>query len=91
MPAPARTGGRCGWPRVIGRHRATVWKVLKRHGVSRRRRGTRQTFKRFEWSQPGALLHIDAYKAPKFLARPAIASSDKSYAGRTRAFGPRPS
>jgi hypothetical protein len=43
-------------------------KVLKRHGVSRRRRGERQSYRRFEWSQPGALLHIDAYKAPKFLA-----------------------
>jgi transposase InsO family protein len=53
---------------LCGRHRATIWKVLKRHGVSRRRRSQRQTFRRFEWSQPGALLHIDAYKAPKFLA-----------------------
>jgi transposase InsO family protein len=53
---------------LTGRHRATIWKVLKRHGVSRRRRGTRQTFRRFEWSQPGALLHIDAYSAPKFEA-----------------------
>ena len=51
---------------LVGRHRATIWKVLFRHGVSRRRRGGRQTFRRFEWSQPGALLHIDAYKAPKF-------------------------
>jgi transposase InsO family protein len=52
---------------LTGRHRSTIWKVLRRHGVSRRRRSARQTFKRFEWSQPGALLHIDAYKAPKFL------------------------
>jgi hypothetical protein len=53
---------------VAGRHRATVWKVLKRHGVARRRRGTRRTFKRREWSQRGALLHIDAYNAPKFVS-----------------------
>jgi transposase InsO family protein len=51
---------------LTGRHRSTIWKVLKRHGQSRRRRSERQTFRRFEWSQPGALLHIDAYKAPKF-------------------------
>jgi len=51
---------------LTGRHRATVWKVLKRHGQSKRRRAQRQAFRRFEWSQPGALLHIDAYKAPKF-------------------------
>jgi hypothetical protein len=60
--------------------------VLKRHGVSRRRRGTRQTFKRFEWSQPGALLHIDAYKAPKFDA-PGHRVIAKSYVGRTRGMG----
>jgi transposase InsO family protein len=71
---------------LVGRHRSTVWKVLKRHGVSRRRRDTRQTFKRFEWSQPGALLHIDAYKAPKFDA-PGHRVIDKSYVGRTRGLG----
>jgi hypothetical protein len=69
---------------LVGRHRSTVWKVLKRHGVSRRRRDTRQTFKRFEWSQPGALLHIDAYKAPKFDA-PGHRVIDKSYVGHARA------
>ena len=51
---------------LVGRHRSTIWKVLWRHGCSRRRRSTRQTFKRYEWAQPGALLHIDAFKAPKF-------------------------
>jgi hypothetical protein len=69
LDARARTNwGPMRLAALVGRHRATVWKVLKRHGVSRRRRGTRQTFRRFEWSQPGALLHIDAYGAPKFLA-----------------------
>ncbi len=64
LQARARTNwGPMRLAALVGRHRATVWKVLKRHGVSRRRRGTRQTFKRFEWAQPGALLHIDAYKA----------------------------
>lgn len=71
---------------LVGRHRATVWKVLKRHGVSRRRRGTRQTFKRFEWSQPGALLHIDAYKAPKFDA-PGHRVEQRDYRGRARGLG----
>ena len=51
---------------ICGRHRATIWKVLKRHGVSRRRRSQRQTFKRYGWAQPGALLHIDAMKLAKF-------------------------
>jgi transposase InsO family protein len=51
---------------LVRRHRATVWKVLRRHGVSRRRRSPRQTFRRYEWAQPGALLHIDAFSAAKF-------------------------
>jgi transposase InsO family protein len=51
---------------VCGRHRSTIWKVLKRHGVSRQRRSQRQTFKRYEWAEAGALLHIDAMKLPKF-------------------------
>jgi transposase InsO family protein len=72
---------------LVGRHRATVWKVLKRHGVSRRRRGTRQTFRRFEWSQPGALLHIDAYKAPKFLAPGHRVTGERDQNGRARGLG----
>ena len=69
LDARARTNwGPMRLTALTGWHRSTIWKVLKRHGVSRRRRGQRQTFKRFEWSQPGALLHIDAYSAPKFLA-----------------------
>lgn len=71
---------------LTGRHRSTVWKVLARHGCSRRRRSTRQTFKRFEWAQPGALLHIDAYKAAKF-DTPGHRVTAKSYVGRTRWLG----
>jgi transposase InsO family protein len=72
---------------LTGRHRATVWKVLKRHGVSRRRRGQRQTFRRFEWSQPGALLHIDAYSAPKFAAPGHRVTGDRDKVGRTLGLG----
>ena len=52
---------------LTGRHRSTIWKVLRRHGCSRRRRGPRpQSTRRYEWSEPGALLHIDAFTLPKF-------------------------
>jgi transposase InsO family protein len=52
---------------LTGRHRSTNWKVLKRHGCSRRRRSPRaRTSRRFEWAQPGALLHIDAFSIAKF-------------------------
>lgn len=72
---------------LVGRHRATVWKVLKRHGVSRRRKGQPQTFRRFEWSQPGALLHIDGYKAPKFQSPGHRITGDRSQTKRPRALG----
>jgi transposase InsO family protein len=72
---------------LTGRHRATIWKVLKRHGVSRRRRGQRQTFKRFEWSQPGALLHIDAYGAPKFSQPGHRVTGDRDKHNRARNLG----
>jgi transposase len=72
---------------ITGRHRSTIGRVLKRHGVSRRRRPGRQTFKRFEWSQPGALLHIDAYKAPKFLTPGHRATGQRDQRSRPRGLG----
>ena len=59
---PGRLAGLVGCPR------STVWAVLARHGLSRRRRGERQTFKRYEWSQPGALLHMDVKRLARFEA-----------------------
>ena len=58
---PARLAG------IVRRARSTVWKVLHRHGLSRRRRGERQSFRRYEWSRPGALLHMDVKKLGRFL------------------------
>jgi transposase InsO family protein len=72
---------------ITGRHRGTISRVLARHGVSRRRRGQRQTFKRFEWSQPGALLHIDAYSAPKFLEPGHRVTGDRDKNNRARNLG----
>ncbi len=51
---------------LVGHPRSTVHAVLVRHGLSRRRRGERQTFKRFEWSEPGALLHMDVKRLARF-------------------------
>src|SRR5215467_10523320 len=42
---PGRLAGICR------RSRSTIWKVLHRHGVSRRPRGERQTYRRYEWSR----------------------------------------
>src|SRR5919199_1468914 len=46
--------------------RSTVHAVLARHGLSRRRRAERQTFKRYECSEPGALLHMDVKRLARF-------------------------
>jgi transposase InsO family protein len=51
---------------LVGHPRSTVWAVLARHQLSRRPRGQRQTFKRYEWSQPGALLHMDVKRLARF-------------------------
>ena len=51
---------------IVRRARSTIWKVLYRHGLSRRPRGQRQTFRRYEWSRPGALLHMDVKKIARF-------------------------
>ena len=51
---------------LVGHPRSTVWAVLARHGLSRRPRGERQTFRRYEWSQPGALLHMDVKRLARF-------------------------
>ncbi len=51
---------------IVGRARSTIWKVLRRHGLSRRPRGLRQSYRRYEWSRPGALLHMDVKKLARF-------------------------
>jgi len=51
---------------VLDRARSTIWKVLHRHGLSRRPRGQRQSYRRYEWSRPGALLHMDVKRLSRF-------------------------
>ena len=88
LDARARTNwGPMRLQAITGHHRGTIWRVLRRHGVSRRRRAQRQTFRRFEWSQPGALLHIDAYSAPKFLAPGHRVTGDRDKNNRARNLG----
>jgi transposase InsO family protein len=71
---------------LTGRHRSTVWKVLARHGCSRRRRSCqRQSSRRYEWAAAGALLHIDAYQVAKFEQPGHWATGDRSK--RSRAAG----
>jgi transposase InsO family protein len=73
---------------LTGRHRSTIWKVLRRHGVSRQRRSQRpQTTRRYEWTETGALLHIDAFELPKFDRPGHWAHGDRSEPHKTRHAG----
>jgi transposase InsO family protein len=67
---PGRLAGVCRRPR------STVWKVLHRHGLSRIPRGERQTYRRYEWSRPGALLHMDVKRLARF-SEPGHAATGK--------------
>jgi len=60
---PARLAG------LVGHRRSTVSKVLARHGCSRRRRTpTQRSARRYEWAEPGALLHMDTKRLQRFTA-----------------------
>jgi len=60
-----------GWgPRLVagatGFCHSTVWKVLKRAGISRRPRMAREPANRYEWPCPGDLLHMDTSEYVRF-------------------------
>jgi transposase InsO family protein len=79
---PARLAGLCR------RARSTIWKVLWRHGVSRRRSSRpRESFRRYEWAQPGALLHMDTKRLERFDTPGHWATGQRSERVRTRGAG----
>jgi transposase InsO family protein len=60
-----------GWgPRLVGSTtgfpHSTVWKVLKRAGLSRPPRAEREPARRYEWPCPGDLLHMDVSEYVRF-------------------------
>jgi transposase InsO family protein len=60
-----------GWgPRLVGGatgfSHSTVWKVLKRAGLSRPPRAEREPARRYEWPCPGDLLHMDVSEYVRF-------------------------
>jgi transposase InsO family protein len=50
----------------LGLPASTVWKVLRRHGVSRLRRPARGSVTRYERERPGELVHVDIKKLGRF-------------------------
>jgi transposase InsO family protein len=51
---------------LVRRAATTVWKVLRRSGLTPRPRAPRPRYRRYEWSRPGALLHVDVKELPRF-------------------------
>ncbi len=72
---------------IVQRARSTIWKVLWRHGLSRRPRLPRQSYRRYEWSQPGALLHIDVKKLARFSVPGHRVTGDRSTKDLHRGIG----
>jgi transposase InsO family protein len=64
--------GATGWgPRLVagatGFAHSTVWKVLRRAGISRPSRPAKERANRYEWPCPGDLLHMDVSRYARFL------------------------
>jgi transposase InsO family protein len=76
-----------GWgPRLVagatGQPHQTVWKVLRRHGLSRRPRVDRGAPNRYEWPRPGDLLHMDVCSYARFRRPGHRATGDRSQRDR---------
>jgi transposase InsO family protein len=76
-----------GWgPRLVagatGQPHSTVWKVLSRHGISRRPTAERGAPNRYEWPCPGDLLHMDVCTYPRFRRPGHRATGDRSQRNR---------
>jgi transposase InsO family protein len=71
-----------GWgPRLVaatGSTHSTVWKVLKRAGISRPPRPAREASNRYEWPCPGDLLHMDVSRYGRFLRPGHRVTADRS-------------
>jgi transposase InsO family protein len=82
-------GSRCqtGWgPRLIagatGLAHSTVWKVLKRAGLSRRRPAIKEPANSYEWPCPGDLLQMDVSRYARFLRAGHRVTGDRSQRSR---------
>jgi transposase InsO family protein len=78
-----------GWgPRLVagvtGHPHSTVWKVLRRHELSRRPRAPREAANRYEWPCPGDLLHIDVKTYSRFDSPGHALTGDRSRPGKEK-------
>jgi transposase len=78
---------RTGWgPRLVagatGLAHSTVWKVLKRAGLSRPAKPLGEPANRYEWPCPGDLLHMDTSRYARFLRPGHRVTGDRSQQSR---------
>jgi transposase InsO family protein len=78
-----------GWgPRLVaaatGFAHSTVWKVLRRHGLSRRPKAVKEPANSYEWPCPGDLLHMDVSSYARFLRPGHRVTGDRSQSLRGR-------
>jgi transposase InsO family protein len=76
-----------GWgPRLVagatGSAHSTVWKVLRRAGLSRPPRVAKEPANRYEWPCPGDLLHMDTSRYARFLRPGHAVTGDRSQRSR---------
>jgi transposase InsO family protein len=76
-----------GWgPRLVagatGFGHSTVWKVLRRAGISRPARAAKEPANRYEWPCPGDLLHMDTSRYARFLRPGHAVTGDRSQRSR---------
>jgi len=80
---------RTGWgPRLVagatGFAHSTVWKVLRRAGISRPPKRMKEPANSYEWPCPGDLLHMDVSRYARFLRPGHRVTGDRSQALRGR-------
>jgi transposase InsO family protein len=83
-----------GWgPRLVagatGFAHSTVWKVLRRAGISRPPRAKKEPANRYEWPCPGDLLHMDVSRYARFLRPGHRVTGDRSQSLRGRSVATR--
>lgn len=76
-----------GWgPRLVagatGFAHSTVWKVLKRAGISRPQRSPSEPANSYEWPCPGDLLHMDVSRYARFERPGHAVTGDRSQRSR---------
>jgi transposase InsO family protein len=78
---------RTGWgPRLVagatGSCHSTVWKVLRRAGISRPPKRPKEPTNSYEWPCPGDLLHMDTSRYARFLRPGHRVTGDRSQRSR---------